>query len=49
MMIPSARVALGPLFTGEITDVWIDESLLYVAAGAEGVKVYLVEPACPGP
>ena len=30
-----------------ITDMWIDGNLLYLAAGADGVKVMHIEPSCP--
>lgn len=42
----SARAALPAELALAVTDLWIDGDDLYVAAGAAGVHVLLVEPRC---
>lgn len=45
----SARAALPGEIVGAVTDLWIDGSELYVAAGPFGVHVLAIQPACLGP
>jgi len=40
------RVGIDPAVNLAITDLWVDGDELYVAAGAAGVHVYLIEPGC---
>jgi len=40
------RATIDPVVGAAVTDLWIDGDELYVAAGAAGVLVYLVEPGC---
>ena len=42
----SARAALPTEIIQAVTDLWMDGDDLYVAAGAAGVHVLLVEPRC---
>ena len=42
----SARAALPSEMTMAVTDLWIDGSFLYIAAGTFGVHVMAIEPAC---
>jgi DNA-binding beta-propeller fold protein YncE len=44
----SSRAALPREITPAVTDLWIDGNLLYVAAGAFGLHVLSIEPACMG-
>jgi len=46
MLQSAARAEPNMPFEGEITDLWVDGSNIYVAAGAEGIRIYLVEPPC---
>ncbi|MDH4107981.1 MAG: hypothetical protein OEW35_06675 [Gammaproteobacteria bacterium] len=41
------RVPFDASINPAVTDLWIDGDELYVAAGAAGIQVYLVEPGCP--
>jgi len=47
MMVSGKRTDLGMLPIDEITDLWSDSDTLYIATGAGGVFVMLVEPGCP--
>ena len=40
------RAAVDPVVNAAVTDLWIDGDELYIAAGAAGVLVYLIEPGC---
>jgi len=40
------RAAVDPVVSAAVTDLWIDGDELYIAAGAAGVLVYLIEPGC---
>jgi hypothetical protein len=42
----SARAALPSEITMAVTDLWIEGSFLYIAAGTFGVHVMAIEPAC---
>jgi len=42
----NARAALPVEIAGAVTDLWVDGSELYVAAGPFGVYVMAIEPAC---
>jgi len=44
----SSRAAIPQEITPAVTDLWIDGNQLYVAAGAFGVYVLAIEPACMG-
>jgi hypothetical protein len=44
----NARAALPGQITAAVTDLWIDGSELYVAAGPFGVHVLAIQPACMG-
>lgn len=44
----SARAALPSEIVAAVTDLWIDGSELYVAAGPFGVYVMSIQPACMG-
>ena len=44
----NARAALPGEITAAVTDLWIDGSELYVAAGPFGVHVLTIQPACSG-
>jgi len=47
MMLPAARAQNSAMIADEITDLWVDEDFLYVAAGTQGIKILLIEPRCP--
>jgi DNA-binding beta-propeller fold protein YncE len=44
----NARAALPDNIAATVTDLWIDQSELYVAAGPLGVHVYSIQPGCAG-
>ena len=44
----SARAALPGDIAAAVTDLWIDHSELYVAAGPLGVHVFSIDPGCTG-
>jgi len=44
-----ARAALPPELAAAVTDLWIDENLLYVAAGSLGVSILAIDPPCLAP
>jgi len=41
-----ARAALPPELVAAVTDLWIDDNLLYVAAGSLGIRVLAIDPPC---
>ena len=45
----NARAALPGNIVATVTDLWIDHSELYVAAGPLGVHVFSIQPGCTGP
>jgi len=47
MMRPAARAQHNAIILDQITDLWVDEGFLYVAAGAQGIKIFRIEPSCP--
>ena len=49
MMLPAVRAQHGAIILDQITDLWVDEGFLYVAAGAQGIKIFRIEPPCPAP
>jgi DNA-binding beta-propeller fold protein YncE len=47
MILPGSRVpGIGTGYE-RVTDLWLDEDFLYVAAGAEGIRIFRIEPPCP--
>jgi hypothetical protein len=44
----NARAALPGEIAAAVTDLWIDHSELYVAAGPFGVHVFSIQPGCTG-
>jgi hypothetical protein len=44
----NARAALPGNIAAAVTDLWIDHSELYVAAGPLGVHVFAIQPGCTG-
>lgn len=42
----NARAALPAEIVGAVTDLWVDRSELYVAAGPFGVYVFVIQPGC---
>jgi hypothetical protein len=44
----NARAALPGEIAAAVTDLWVDHSELYVAAGPFGVHVFAIEPGCAG-
>ncbi len=44
----NARAALPGNIAATVTDLWIDHSELYVAAGPLGVHVFSIQPGCTG-
>ena len=46
MMVLPTRVLNRELTGALITDLWVDDNFLYVAAGAGGVMIFRIEPAC---
>ena len=49
MMLPAARAKQNAFITDQITDIWVDDNFLYVAAGEQGIRIYLIEPPCAAP
>ena len=45
----NARAALPGGIATAVTDLWIDQNELYVAAGPFGVHVFSIQPGCTGP
>lgn len=45
----NARAALPGDIAAAVTDLWIDQTELYVAAGPFGVHVFSIQPGCTGP
>jgi len=46
MRVPPVRAIQNFPAERVVNDIWIDGQFLYLAAGDEGIRVYLVEPAC---
>jgi len=46
MMVPPARAQQNTSIPDNITDMWVDGSFLYIAAGSLGISIYLIEPSC---
>lgn len=46
MMLPSGRARQDDFLPDQITDLWVDSGALYIAAGIQGISIYLVEPPC---
>jgi len=46
MMVPPARTEQNTPVPDSITDMWVDGSFLYIAAGSLGIVIYLIEPPC---
>jgi DNA-binding beta-propeller fold protein YncE len=49
MISPVGRALEGSYVANQITDLWVDNGFLYVAAGIRGVAIYLIEPPCTAP
>jgi DNA-binding beta-propeller fold protein YncE len=45
----NTRASLPPEVTPAVTDLWVDNNSLYVAAGNLGVYVMAIDPPCMGP
>jgi len=45
----NTRASLPPEVTPAVTDLWVDNNSLYVAAGNMGVYVMAIDPPCMGP
>lgn len=45
----NTRASLPPEVTTAVTDLWVDNNSLYVAAGNLGVYVMAIDPPCMGP
>ena len=46
MMQPAVRAQHNAIVIDQITDLWVDEDFLYVAAGTQGIQIFRIEPPC---